>query len=289
MANHWSVHFEDTTHKVFSIGKYFVKMLPGSQKSALRKEYLIQKILSDTSYVPKPIACATSKDTILPGFVIEEKIEFARINLDRANLIAETARALHELHSYSQKKRDLILKLIPMDKYLDNGTYSPINILNGFILKPYFDLKIQKSKLINSITNKTIKEINKTINLLARKITYKKDYCAFIHGDLNDTNIVVTAKGNICVLDWADGRWDISSCDIAQFFYLYNLTDKEKKDFLKIYSCNWLNEDILEIHRLLLVGWDLIYLLTIDLEIPDDKMRLLPLKNKVWKEKVLPL
>ena len=86
-------------------------MLPASQKASITKEYLIQKFLSETKHVPIPLFYLATRDKVLPGVVIEEKISFTGIKIDRKSFIVETAKALRETHSYSRKNKDLILKV----------------------------------------------------------------------------------------------------------------------------------------------------------------------------------
>lgn len=286
---HWKEYFQDTTHKTLSLGRLFVRTLPKSRKSAIEKEFHAQKCLSATNLVPKPYFKFLSNRTTIPSFVIEENISFTPVYKKTNKFIIQVGKTLRELHDCSRDGKEGIFKVIPPDPLLVNGTYDPLVILRIFITDPLKKIKLARPKLITPTVKENLKTIEDKVRLLNKQTVYKSEYNALIHGDLNDTNIVRKENGGIAYLDWADCRWDIATCDIAQFIYLHRLNKNEQEIFLMAYSANWITKEMTEIHRLLLIGWDIIYLMTINLDIPEDKIeRLLPIKERIWdKQKIL--
>lgn len=47
------------------------------------------------------------------------------------------------------------------------------------------------------------------------------------HGDFNPTNIVITANGTPCILDWAHATQGNASADVAQTYLLFKLAGKD--------------------------------------------------------------
>ncbi|MBU1200854.1 phosphotransferase [Patescibacteria group bacterium] len=283
---HWTHYFRDTTHSTFALANFFFRFLPDNRKQSINREYHAQRSLAPTGLVPKPYFKFVSPMSWLPSFVVEEKIDFYPDYQKSDQFIIDTAKSLKKLHSFSRKNKNLITRHIPEDIFLRDGTYNPLVILENFIEVPFAKVKSQSPKLITKAVRISVEKIGEQIRTLAKSAVYKSEYCSMVHGDLNDTNIVRRKdKTGVAYLDWADSRWDIASCDIAQFIYLHKLNNREKKLFLNAYNEKWLTDSIIEIHRLLLIGWDIIYLMTINLDIPPDKIDwLLPLKQLVWDQ-----
>ena len=286
--NSWVNHFKDTIHSTFTLSNVFFKFLPHDQSDAINREFYAQKLLANTKFVPKPYFKLTPRN--FPGFIAEQKLVFEPNYRKTDQFIIESGKALKKLHSFSRKNKNLINKYIPEDDFLVNGTYDPRVILKVFVTDPLISLKGSKNKLINKTVLETIRIVKKDIHNLDKKVVFKSEYCCLIHGDLNGENMVRQDNGRLAFLDWADCRWDTFSCDISQFIYLHFLNKKETKLFLQSYNSPWITKEMLEIHRLLLIGWDIIYLMTVNLKIEPNKVgRLEPLKNKVWHQNIIPL
>lgn len=286
---YWSYYFRDTTHTTFGIFNLFFRLLPNNRKQSINREYYAQRFLAPTSLVPKPYFKLISPVWFLPSIVVEERVNFHKKYQKSKQFIVDVGKSLKIFHEFSRSQKKVINKYIPEDIFLQNGTYDPSVILQNFIEGPFIKIAQLKPKLATRVVRKSILEIGRKIRILAKNTKYKPEYCSLVHGDLNDTNVVRNiGKNGVTYLDWADSRWDIASCDISQFIYLHKLTKQEKSWFLDSYGAEWVTKSIIEIHHLLLIGWDLIYLMTIDLQIPPDKIdRLLPLKRSVWEEKKL--
>jgi len=286
----WTDYFRDTTHATLDLGKLYLRWLPSDRKETVDKEYWAQSIISAVNLAPKPYFKFHFPKETFPSLILEEKIDFHKVYKKSDKFITDTAKVLRKIHNLARKQKKTINKHIPEDKLLSGGAYDPLVILNVFVLSPLEKLKKSKKNLVTKTVEKSLIEIEKRIAELDKKVAYKKEYCSLIHGDLNDTNIVRTKKGKIMLIDWADCRWDIVTCDLSQFIYLHFLTKREQKLFLKTYDASWVTEEMIEIHRLLLIGWDIIYLMTVDLNYETDKAdRLESLKRKVWVNNKIPI
>ncbi len=286
----WTDYFRDTIHSTLDLGLLYLRWLPAERRGTLDKEYWAQKIISNINLAPSPYLKLHFPNELLPSLILEEKVNFHKIYKKTDQFIIDTAEALSRVHDYARKQKNLTNKHIPEDNLLTDGVYNPLVILKVFILEPLEKLKETKKHLVNRTVQTTINEITKKVKKLNSKINFTRDNCSLVHGDLNDTNIVRTKKGEIMIIDWADCRWDIVTCDLSQFIYLHFLTKREEKLFLKSYNSEWITEEMIEIHRILLIGWDLIYLMTVDLNFESDKAdRLDPLKKKVWESNIIPL
>lgn len=281
----WTDYFRDTTHSTFDLGKLYLKWLPGSRKETVDKEYYAQKLVSIIKLAPKPYLRLHLFWKQIPSLILEEKIFFEKKYKKSDKFIKDAAISLREMHDYARRNKDIVTKYIPEDKLLVNGKYDPLRILKVFIQDPLKKLEKKKMRLLNKTVKNTLFEIGERIIYLNKKIRYFPNQCSLIHGDLNNTNLVRTRGDKIMIIDWADCRWDIVTCDLSQFIYLHFLTKEEKKLFLESYGADWISEDMLEIHRLLLIGWDIIYLITVDLIVePDKEDRLIPLRKKIWEQ-----
>lgn len=286
----WTDYFRDTTHANLDLGKLYLRWLPADRKVTIDKEYWAQSIISSINIAPKPYFKLHFPYQVLPSLILEEKINFHKIHKKSDKLIVDTAKALRKMHDFAREQKEITNKYIPEDELLSNGVYEPLTILKVFITNPLEKLKKTKKHLVTNTVESSIKEIEKRIMKLNKEVTYKREYCSLIHGDLNDSNIVHTKKGKIMILDWADCRWDIVTCDLSQLIYLHFLTKREQELFLKTYDASWATEGMIEIHRLLLIGWDIIYLMAVELNYESDKAyRLEPLKEKVWTKGIIPL
>jgi thiamine kinase-like enzyme len=286
----WTDYFRDTTHGTLDLGKVYLRWLPGDRRDTVDKEYWAQKIISSVDLAPEPYFKVHFPFGTLPSLIFEEKIDFHKVYKKTDNFITDTAKALRKMHDVAREKKEVTTKYIPEDNLLVKGTYGPLTILKVFVTDPLKKLKQSKSQHVTKHVESTLSEIEKRIINLSKKTKYTKEYCSLIHGDLNDTNIVRDKKGKIVVIDWADCRWDIVTCDLSQFIYLHFLNKREQKLFLEAYGAAWVTEEMIEIHRLLLIGWDIIYLMTVNLDYEPDKAdRLEPLKDKVWNKAISPL
>jgi len=270
----------------YALANLFFRFLPDNRKQSINREYYAQSCLSPKGLVPKPYFKFISPVSLLPSFVIEEKIDFYKSYEKTDQFIVDVAKSLKVLHNYSREHKSQVLTHIPEDIFLKNGTYNPLVIFENFVETPFAKVKRQKSILATKAVKVSIERVRKQISMLIKSSIYKPEYCSIVHGDLNCTNIVRRRdRSGVSYLDWADSRWDIASCDISQFIYLHKLNKREKDLFLATYDEEWLTDSIIEIHRLLLIGWDIIYLMIINLEIPPDKIdRLQPLKELVWDQ-----
>jgi len=291
LNNHkWTDYFRDTTHATLDLGRIYLRWLPSDRKDTVDKEYWAQKIISSVKLAPNPYIKIHFPFGALPSLIFEEKINFHKVYKKSDKFITDAAKALRKMHDVAREKKELTTKYIPEDNLLMKGVYDPLTILKVFITDPLKKLKKSRSPHVSKHVEKTLSQIEKKVVKLSKKTIYKEEYCSLIHGDLNDTNIVRDKKGKIVVIDWADCRWDIVTCDLSQFIYLHFLNKREQKLFLKTYGADWVTEEMIEIHRLLLIGWDIIYLMTVNLDYEPDKAdRLEPLKDKVWNKKISPL
>lgn len=281
----WADYFRDTNPGALDLGKLYLKWLPGNRKETLDKEYYAQKVISSIKLAPKPYLKLRFPSKHLPSLFLEEKVFFEKEYTKSDKFIKDVATSLREMHDYARANKNIIMNNIPENKLLTSGRYDPLVILKTFIQNPLRALEMSKNSLLNQVARNTLSEIEKKIINIEKGVQYSPDQCSLIHGDLNNTNLVKTKGGEIMIIDWADCRWDIVTCDLSQFIYLHFLTKREKKLFLDSYGAYWITEKMLEIHRLLLVGWDIIYLTTVDLVInPNTKDRLRLLKKKVWEE-----
>lgn len=115
--------------------------------------------------------------------------------------------------------------------------------------KLYFELKMEsiKNKICGSRL-KSLRTIKKTLRLLddvASTITWSKNPCSLIHGDLVHNNIIITDDGKIAIIDWAESRMDSPYHDISRFTirtlldYSYNF--KSAPNFLTSLNYDFLN------------------------------------------------
>ena len=206
-------------------------------------------------------------------------------------MIEEIGSKLRIMHDYARSRKDQVHRCVPPDRFLVNGVYNPVRVLENFVLSPfnYLSENANKTKFLNRVVHETINKIDREVKRLANKVDYKEQYCTLVHGDLNKSNLIMSPDG-LKVIDWANCRWDIASCDLAQFIHLYSLDQEEQELLIGSYNVPWINEEVLKIHQLLLLGWEVIYLIVNDLDIKSEGLIYLrDLKHKIWSEKTLPL
>ena len=133
------------------------------------------------------------------------------------------------------------------NEYLIDKIYNPVLVCDKILEKApvYF---LQK---YGNILREKMEEYKKVIDKSPYKI-------GLIHGDLRGSNILLS-EGDISLIDWADSRLDIISCDIAQLFYLLDFNQLQEHAFLKKYQEDFVTNDIIIMHKILLSLYDIVW------------------------------
>lgn len=75
---------------------------------------------------------------------------------------------------------------------------------------------------------------------VAKKLTQKLDgipyECTIIHGDVSASNVFITPKNEIVLIDWIDCRVDVGISDFSQAIHLMRLNAKQRSVFLNTYD-----------------------------------------------------
>lgn len=238
--------FDDTQHTVETLkykNKLYIKRsLKRDSQDILEKEYLVQKSINSTSIVPRVFKFRYS-------YYLEEIIDSRELYLTNANIrkIASTLYTLHNINVdlLPKKLRDS-LKNNFLDKF-----ESSINYLNLYeaILK-----ELTSENIREELTRYKIQEFLSN----HQKVKIPAKLC-LIHGDLNKGNVLLDESKNIILIDWSDCRIDESAADIAQLFYHFKFTTRQIEFFFKIYSDDFLTFNVLELRKLLLLIYDVVY------------------------------
>lgn len=248
--------FEDVTHKIQIIYRdripYIKRSFNNKNSTTLTKEYLIQSNIGHLLICPKTFNLSQS-------FYLEEYINKKNLILSKKNIV-KIAQKLSLLHSIKPTLIPSDLLVLLKNHYV-NKTKQNINYLS----------------LIKAILRKI--SLMTTRNKFNGVLSFVKEFSSnpyqvsglcLIHGDLNKNNILLSKSGDIKLIDWSDSRIDEPEADIAQFFYHFNLTSKQKKIFTNAYTHCDLNQGVLLIRHLLLLLYDIVqtWLLTnsIDLD-----------------------
>ena len=236
-----------------------------ADKSVLEKEFYILKFLENLSFVPRV--------SNFDGKVfLEEKLSGREMIKDdlSEDSIKELALILRKIH---------LLDILPsIKKYIYNdflidGKYQPVSIMRA-ILKEVPPQIIDKHEDV-------LCEIARNIE---SKLKNKNYQVSLIHGDLSLHNIFFQ-KDDIFLIDWTDCRLDISSCDVSQLFYLLDLSHVQQKIFLKQYDMDYIDDEILIFHRLLLLLHDLAHSAIKGEMLDEDYITKLSLECKIFYER----
>ena len=235
--------FEDIKHKnkiVDIDGKKFIKKSFNSNNfSLLRKEYKIERALSEKSITPYV--------RLLYGiYFYEELVNIKKIDLTQ-DFIKDLSLVLRELHR------------IKIDYWSESIKKA---IKNDFIKKDCYELfllyqEIFKRLPSNFFNYKLESKIDEKIKFYNQYLNKKKYTTCLIHGDLSQNNVLLDSNGSIKLIDWTDARIDVPSHDIAQVFYLFKFDKKQQNFFLKNYGSTWIDKEIIEMHSLVFLIYDL--------------------------------
>lgn len=153
--------------------------------------------------------------------------------------ISSIAHKLKKLHTVDLSRLPAILRRNLQDKYARMNDYKFINLCQLAIQKlpdsfsqNEIDNIIQEAQHYHGVINKT------NYNL------------SIIHGDLNPSNILINQKNEVLFTDWLDARIDLPTHDIAQYFNLNRLNERQEKLFWNAYEpADWMSSDIMQCHQ----------------------------------------
>lgn len=206
-------------------------------KTVLQKEFFVLDFLAKQGFTPQVVDFdgQSFQEEYLTGREINQ-IDLTITNIKKLALIL---RRLHTLVIPDEVKHYLD------NSFLRHGLYQPILIVQTIMKKSLPMVVKNYSTLLTNIAQhiKTrLDRINYPINL--------------IHGDLSRHNILLQ-NNNIFLIDWSDCRLDIPSCDVAQLFYLLDFDQQQEELFLKNYQMDYLDQQLLIFHKILLLLYDL--------------------------------
>ena len=188
-----------------------------SDINLLQKEYFIQEVFGRKKISPEPYDLSLSDFFFRQKLIQGNQITANDLTDENIKKLASTLRAVHstkipfEIEGYTK------------NEYLIDKIYNPVLVCDKILEKApvYF---LQK---YGNILREKMEEYKKVIDKSPYKI-------GLIHGDLRGSNILLS-EGGISLIDWADSRLDIISCDIAQLFYLLDFNQLQEHAFLKKY------------------------------------------------------
>lgn len=233
-----------------------------SDKSILQKEFHVLSFLKNQSFTP-------AVSGFNGEYFLEQRLlgrEMLRKDLTDKNIIklALILRKIHLLKIPASIKNN-----INNDFLLNSVKYQPVLIMRTML------------KDVPLVIAKKYKKILCTIaEDIESKLQTKKYQISLIHGDLSFHNIFFQ-NNKIFLIDWSDCRLDISSCDVSQLFYLLDFNQEQEKIFLKYYNMNYIDDQLLIFHKILLLLYDLA-ILAIKKQIPDKSHTL---KLSLWSKK----
>lgn len=215
---------------------FIIKSL--SDKKVLHKEFYVLNFLKKQLPVPKVYNLKNNSFR-------EERLygrEITKADLTEKN-IKKLALILKKLHAL---KIPTDIKRLIRNNFLKKNLYQPTLIVREIIKKLPIRFTAGLEKNIFSMARNFESELAK-----------KKHKTSLIHGDLSYHNIFLQ-NNEIFLIDWSDCRFDISSCDVSQLFYLLKFNQKQKKIFLKYYQTDGVENSILKFHEMLLLLYNLV-------------------------------
>ncbi|NQV88010.1 MAG: phosphotransferase [Parcubacteria group bacterium] len=204
----------------------------------LKKEYSVQRFLGDAGIAPKVRTLSTEKRFFEQIFT---KQKTKNLELTNENIKA-LALLLKKLHSTKIPRS--ILEYVN-NPFLNRNLYNPLLVCEKML---------ENNNCLQKNRELLQKKMNTYLQIL-KKTSYK---VGLIHGDLRKENILLFDQ-NILLVDWEDCRIDITSCDVSQLFYLLDFDNTQENIFLKYYNEKYITKDILTMHKVLLIVYEIIY------------------------------
>lgn len=238
-SNKFIIDYPHQTQYLTKSGSKLVKKSVQDKKIQLI-EYLTQNELLKTGVVP--LANNYSEEFFLEEFIEGKQVKDLELTDNVIKMIAEALKKIHSI-TPSVELRNLLSRDLNND-----GRYHPLDVFETMIREAGDDI-------INKVFD--IGRIRNYLRNIEDKLNSKKYRLSIIHGDLSVNNIILSNQ-RIKIIDWTDVRYDIATADISQLFYLLSLDNRQQNLFLSNYSPEYIFDDLLTAHKLLLLIYDLI-------------------------------
>jgi len=207
-------------------GKFVLRIENNAQSKNLKKEYTYLK-KTDGKLGPRVFLFDNTNKIIPRDYLIEEFITGVHPN----NRISDDV-----LKKFGRWFKDLHKNKTDKHLFLDKNKKFDLNL---FFNEKYYNSYLKYNSILDLNTKKILEKLNsdclKLMNL-NKKYFLKIKNLSLNHSDPSPSNCFIKDNGELILIDWEFVKYDLPEFDLIFFIWSYELSDKQKKIFLKSYG-----------------------------------------------------